>query len=231
MSIAQIEPLFSPKRLLENFWISLSKVVLKFFPIFPSTNFTSLIFFPYAFTSNLWYPGEPIISLFKAIGKNLKLAIYNAGNNTPGKIIDMDSDYFRKCWEVLCLGGFIFGREALKIFSNKKMGTLICTGASASLRGKANFGAFNSGKAALRTLAQAMSKEYGPQGVHIGHIVIDGAIGGEKIWQKNPDYAKKLGKEGLINLDGIVESYVYLYNQPKEAWTFELDLRTSIEKW
>ena len=123
------------------------------------------------------------------------------------------------------------GDDIRKIFANKKMGTLIYTGASASLRGKANFGAFNSGKAALRILAQAMSKEYGPQGVHISHIIIDGAIGGEKIWKKNPDYAKKLGKEGLINLDGIVESYVYLYNQPKEAWTFELDLRTSIEKW
>ena len=143
----------------------------------------------------------------------------------------MDADYFRESWEVLCYGGFVFGREALKVLLKKKTGTIIYTGASASLRGKTNFGAFNSGKAALRILAQAMSKEYGPQGIHIGHVIVDGAIGGEKIWKNHPDYAKKLGEEGLINLDGIVESYYYLYNQPKEAWTFELDLRTSIEQW
>ena len=110
-------------------------------------------------------------------------------------------------------------------------GTLLFTGASASLRGRANFGAFNSANAGLRTLAQAMAKEYGPKGIHVGNVVIDGAIAGDKIMRHLPELAKKLGEDGMINLEGIVESYVHLYRQSTGAWTFELDLRTSIEKW
>ena len=108
---------------------------------------------------------------------------------------------------------------------------MIFTGASASLRGRENFGAFNSSKGALRNLAQAMAKEYGREGVHVGHVVVDGPIGGEKIKQGLPEYAAKLGDEGMINIDGIVDGYVYLYQQPRQAWTFELDVRTSLEKW
>ena len=110
-------------------------------------------------------------------------------------------------------------------------GTLLFTGASASLRGRPGFGAFNSSKAALRTLAQALAKEYGPENIHVGHVIVDGAINGEKIRTRWPDYAEKLGQEGMISIDGIVDAYEYLYKQPATAWTFELDLRTSIESW
>ena len=110
-------------------------------------------------------------------------------------------------------------------------GTLIFTGASASLRGRPNFGAFNSAKAGLRTLAQAMAKEYGPKGIHVGHVVVDGAIAGEKILRQAPDFAEKLGESGMIKIEGIVDGYIYLYNQSKRAWTFEIDMRTSVEKW
>ena len=174
---------------------------------------------------------EQVIKLFEKAGSGLDLAIYNTGNNYPGQIIDMDAEYFKKSWKSCCFGGFLFGREAVRHMVKSGMGTLLFTGASASLRGRANFGAFNSAKAGLRTLAQAMAKEYGPKGIHVGHVVIDGAIAGDKIMLHLPELAKKLGEDGMINLEGIVESYVNLYRQSAGAWTFELDLRTSIEKW
>ncbi|MCH2269631.1 MAG: SDR family NAD(P)-dependent oxidoreductase [SAR324 cluster bacterium] len=174
---------------------------------------------------------EQVIKLFEKAGSGLHLAIYNTGNNFPGQIIDMESDYFEKSWKSCCFGGFLFGREAVRRMVPSGNGTLLFTGASASLRGRANFGAFNSAKAGLRTLAQAMAKEYGPRGIHVGHVVIDGAIAGDKIMRHLPELAKKLGEDGMIKIEGIVDGYEYLYNQSPQAWTFELDLRTYIEKW
>jgi len=170
------------------------------------------------------------VALFDRAGSDLELAIYNTGNNTPGRIADMTAEYFENSWRVCCFGGFLFGREAVKRFGGNG-GTLLFTGASASLRGKANFGAFNSAKSALRILAQAMAKEYGPDGVHVGHVIIDGPIGGEKLKKNRPDLAEKLGEQGSISIDGLVDGYDYLYSQPRRAWTFELDVRTSVENW
>ena len=110
---------------------------------------------------------------------NLDLVVYNVGNSTPGKIRDMEVEYFTKAWKLLCLGGFLVSREVTKRMLPAG-GTIIFTGASASLRGKSGFSAFNSGKAALRTFAQALAKEYGPDGLHVGHVIIDGGIAGEK---------------------------------------------------
>jgi NAD(P)-dependent dehydrogenase (short-subunit alcohol dehydrogenase family) len=174
---------------------------------------------------------EDMLELFDVAGRDLDLAIYNAGNNTPGRIVDMESSYFEKAWRVGCYGGFLFGREAARRMLPRGGGTLLFTGASGSLRGRANFGAFNAAKAALRTLAQALAKEHAADGIHVGHVVIDGAIGGDKIRKGLPEYAEKLGEEGLISLDGIVDGYVFLYRQPPRAWTFELDVRTSKERW
>jgi NAD(P)-dependent dehydrogenase (short-subunit alcohol dehydrogenase family) len=172
-----------------------------------------------------------IQALFDRAGDALELAIYNAGNNTPGRIVEMEADYFEQSWRVCCFGGFLFGREAVRRMGPLGGGTLLFTGASASLRGRANFGAFNSSKAALRTLAQAMAKEYAPDGIHVGHVVVDGPIGGEKIITLFPAYAEKLGEDGMISIEGIVDGYVFLYKQPRRAWSFELDVRTSHEKW
>ena len=174
---------------------------------------------------------QQVIELFKEAGNELTLAVYNAGNNFPGQIIDMEADYFKNSWESCCYGGFLFGREALRYMVPTGKGTLLFTGASASLRGRPNFGAFNSAKAGLRSLAQAIAKEYGPQGIHVGHIVVDGAIAGEKIMNRIPDFEEKLNEGRLINLKGIVDGYVFLYKQSGHSWTFELDLRTSKEKW
>ena len=160
----------------------------------------------------------------------LALAIYNAGNNTPGRIIDMEASYFERAWRVGTFGGFLFGREAVRRMQGKG-GTLLFTGASASLRGRPNFGAFNASKGALRNLAQAMAKEYAKDGIHVGHVVIDGPIGGEKIKKGFPQYAEKLGDAGMISIQGIVDAYEYLYDQPRNAWSFEVDVRTSLENW
>ena len=170
-------------------------------------------------------------ALFDRAGDSLGLAIYNVGNNTPGRIAEMEAKYFEQSWRVCCFGGFLFGREAVRKMQPLGGGTLLFTGASASLRGRAHFGAFNSSKAALRTLAQAMAKEYAADGIHVGHVVVDGAIGGEKIMNLLPEYAEKLGEEGMISIEGIVDGYVFLYRQARRAWTFEIDVRTSKEKW
>ncbi|MCP3473682.1 SDR family NAD(P)-dependent oxidoreductase [Bradyrhizobium sp. CCGUVB1N3] len=170
-----------------------------------------------------------VAALFDAAGSELDLAIYNAGNNTPGKIVEMDADYFEKAWRVVCFGGFLFGREAVRRMAPKKAGTLLFTGASASLRGRPGFGAFNSAKAGLRTLAQAMAKEYAPDGIHVAHVVVDGAIAGDKIMNRFPDAADR--QDSLISIEGIVDAFAFLYRQPERAWSFELDVRTSKEKW
>jgi NAD(P)-dependent dehydrogenase (short-subunit alcohol dehydrogenase family) len=170
-----------------------------------------------------------IAALFDAAGETLDLAVYNAGNNTPGKIIEMEADYFEQAWRVVCFGGFLFGREAVRRMAPKKTGTLLFTGASASLRGRSGYGAFNSAKAGLRTLAQAMAKEYAPDGIHVGHVVVDGAIAGDKIISRFPDAAGR--EDSLIDIEGIVDAFVFLYRQPERAWSFELDVRTSKEKW
>ena len=167
--------------------------------------------------------------LFDAAGTNLDIAIHNAGNNTPGKITDMDAGYFEQSWRVVCFGGFLFGREAIRRMLPKKAGTLLLTGASASLRGRSGYVAFNSAKAGLRALAQAMAKEYAEDGIHVGHVIVDGAIAGDKIFQRFADAANR--EESLISIEAIVDAFAFLYGQPPRGWSFEVDVRTSREKW
>ena len=171
-------------------------------------------------------------SMMDEVGSGLDFAIYNVGNNTPGKIIDMDPSYFRDSWESCCFGGFLFAKEVINVFLNEGTpGTLLFTGASASLRGKANFGAFNSAKGALRNLAQALAKEYAENLIHVGHVIIDGGLAGEKIQQRVSDFDQRVKDGRLMDIDSVTDAYMFLYNQNKNAWTFELDIRTSKEKW
>ena len=176
---------------------------------------------------------DQVAALFDVVDAadgELKLAIYNVGNNRPGPIVDMEPRYFERSLSIGVFGGFLFAREAVRRL-RRGGGTLIFTGASASLRGRANYGAFNASKGAQRALAQAMAKEYAEEGVHVGHVIIDGPIGGEKIKKGLPEYAERLGEAGMISLQGIVDAYEFLYDQFPNAWTFELDVRTSLEKW
>ena len=194
------------------------------------------------YLNNLGYIVHPIVAdatdikqlnaLFEIIGSGLDLAIYNVGNNMPGKIIDMDPNYFKTCWEQCCFGAFLFSKLVIKKFlSDKTHGTLLFTGASASLRGKSNFGAFNSGKGALRNFCQALAKESQENFIHVAHVIIDGGLDGDRIKKRLPNYKDFFGEDGLINLSQVTEAFNFLYNQKKEAWTFELDLRTNKESW
>ena len=166
----------------------------------------------------------------RAAGK-IDLVIYNTGNNTPGKIEDMTAEFFETSWRVCCFGGFLYGREAVKYMKQDGGGTILFTGASASLRGRPNFGAFNSSKGALRNLANAMAKEYGQDLIHVGHVIVDGAVGGEKIRTRLPEYAERLGEDGLVSIDAIIDVYQFMYQQPRGGWSFEVDVRTAIEDW
>lgn len=173
-----------------------------------------------------------IKNMTKEIGLGLDFAVYNVGNSRPGKIVEMDANYFRESWESGCFGGFLFAKEVIKTFLlEKTAGTLIFTGASASLRGKSNFGAFNSAKGALRNLAQALAKEYAENSIHISHVIVDGGLAGERIKQRLSDFEERVKEGKLINIENVTDAYMFLYNQSKDAWTFELDVRTSQENW
>lgn len=167
----------------------------------------------------------------EAVGP-VELAVFNAGNNMPGNLVGMKAEYFERCWRIACFGGFLFAREAAAAMSPRGQGSIIFTGASASMRGRAGFAAFGSAKGALRILAQSAAKELGPQGIHVGHVVIDGGIGGEKLKTMAPEYAARRGQEGrLIDIDGIADIYMYLHAQKRAAWSFEIDVRTHNEPW
>jgi len=169
-----------------------------------------------------------VVELFRkaeAIGPT-DLAIYNAGNNMPGNLLEMEADFFERCWRVGCFGGFLFGREAARVMAPRGRGTLLFTGASASLRGKPFFAAFTAAKGGLRNFAQSMAREFGPQGIHVGHVVVDGGIAGDRIEQGFPQLAASRGEDGLVDLDGIAALYELLYRQPKTAWSHEIDVRT-----
>ncbi len=173
---------------------------------------------------------EALIEQAESIGP-VDLAVYNAGNNYSGNFLELEADFFERAWRVCTFGGFLFAREVLKAMVPRSEGTLIFTGASASMRGKPNFAPFTAAKAGLRAMAQSLAREFQPQGIHVGHVVIDGGIDGEKIKKNMPRFAERAGEDGLIGLDGIAGAYMYLYNQPKDAWTHELDLRTYKENF
>ncbi|MEE4191705.1 MAG: SDR family NAD(P)-dependent oxidoreductase [Halieaceae bacterium] len=176
---------------------------------------------------------EEVVALFEAaeaIGP-VALALYNAGNNMPSAFLDTSVEHFETCYRVGLLGGFLFAREALRSMVPHGSGCLLFTGASASMRGKPGFAAFTAAKGGLRNLAQSLAREFQPQGIHVGHVVIDGGIYGEKIERNYPEFFEKLGEDGLIGLDGIADAFMFLYRQPRNAWTFELDLRTHVENF
>ena len=170
-----------------------------------------------------------VFRLFDLVGRDrdgrLDLAVYNVVVNAPGRILEMPADYFESSWRTSCFGGFLFGRQAVRHMLPQG-GTLIFTGASASLRGRSGFGAFNAAKAALRSLAQAMAKEYGSVGIHVAHVVVDGGIHGDKVMNEMQEFAESRGEDGLLALDGLAEIYWQLYRQQPRSWTFELDVHT-----
>jgi len=166
-----------------------------------------------------------------AMGQPLGAVVYNAGANNPMAFKDIEAAQFEEIWRIGCLGGFHAAKRALPVFERQARGTLIFTGASASLRGKAGYAQFASAKGALRNLAQSPAREYGPRGIHIAHVIIDGVVNGERAQTHFGDYLGKLGDDGALLPSAIAEAFVVLHNQHRSAWTHELDLRPFSENW
>ena len=160
-----------------------------------------------------------------ADGTPADLVVFNMGNNAAVDIREMTAQHFEDSWRVGCFAGFLFGREAMRRLAPLGRGTVIFTGASGSLRGRPRFAAFNATKGGLRLLVQSLAREFGPQGLHIAHAIIDGGIEGERLLSRMPDRKDKAGADGLLNIDAIADSYWHLHTQHRSAWTHEIDLR------
>jgi NAD(P)-dependent dehydrogenase (short-subunit alcohol dehydrogenase family) len=177
---------------------------------------------------------EQVVALFDEIERDiapLEIVVFNIGANVNFPIRDTTARVYRKVWEMACFAGFLTGREAARKMAPRQRGAIIFTGASASLRGRSGFAAFSSAKHGLRSLAQSMAKELGPEGVHVAHVVIDGAIDTAWIRENFPERAALKSQDGILEPDAIAENYWMLYKQPRSAWTHELDLRPWTEAW
>ena len=161
----------------------------------------------------------------------LEAAVFNAGGNWPSPFLSMDGAFLENMWRVNTLAGFYFAKAAIERMLPRKRGVLIFTGASGSLRGRANFGGFAQAKAALRALAQSAAREFGPQGIHIAQVIVDGAIDGDRINTFLPNLKEQKGEAGLLDPDDIAENYWTLYCQPRSAWSHEIDVRPWVESW
>ncbi len=161
----------------------------------------------------------------------IEVAVFNIGANVSFGILETTARVYFKVWEMGCFAGFLTGREAARAMLPRGRGTILFTGATASLRGRANFSAFTGAKNALRALAQSMAKELGPRGIHVGHVVIDGAIDTAFIRDNFPERYALKEQGGILGPEHIADNYVMLHRQPRDAWTFELDLRPWIEAW
>ena len=177
---------------------------------------------------------EEVIDLIETIERDIgpiEVFVYNVGANSPMSILDETARRYFKIWELACMGGFLNGREVAKRMVKRGRGTMLFTGASASLRGRAKFAAFAGGKHGLKALAEAMARELGPQNIHVGHVIVDGAIDTAFISENFPERYALKERDGILNPAHIADNYWHLHCQPRDSWTFELDLRPWIEKW
>ena len=185
---------------------------------------------------------EDVVALVDTIEREvgpLEVAVFNIGANVPAPIVEETARKYFKIWEMACFGGFLNAREVAKRMVAREVngkeqgakGTIIFTGATASLRGSANFAAFAGAKHALRALAQSMARELGPRGIHVAHVIVDGAIDTEFIRETFPQRYALKDQDGILNPDHIADNYWMLHRQPRDAWTHELDLRPWMEKF
>ncbi|MEE8500283.1 MAG: SDR family NAD(P)-dependent oxidoreductase [Kiloniellales bacterium] len=174
--------------------------------------------------------GNSVEALFDSVEHDLgtpALVAYNAGAYQRGGILEISAEDFERCWRIGCLGGFHVGQAAARRMVPTGQGTILFTGATASLRGSAGFMNLAMPKFGLRAVAQSMARELGPQGVHVAHVIIDGQIAGER-----PGYRpEERGEDAVLAPSAIAEAYWQLHAQPRSAWTHELDLRPSVEKF
>jgi NAD(P)-dependent dehydrogenase (short-subunit alcohol dehydrogenase family) len=161
----------------------------------------------------------------------IEVAVFNIGANVRFGITETTSRVYTKVWEMACFGGFLMGREVARAMLPRGRGTIIFTGATASLRGGVGYAAFAGAKHALRALAQSMARELWPQGIHVAHTVIDGAIDTEFIRSHFPDRYALKDRQGILSPDSIADAYWQIHQQPRDAWTHEVELRPWIESW
>lgn len=185
------------------------------------------------------FPGDArleddMIAMVDAIEADIgpiEVAVFNIGANVRFGVRETTAQVYRKVWEMAAFAGFLMGREVARHMVPRGKGTIIFTGATASLRGGTGYSAFSGAKAALRMLAQSMARELGPQGIHVAHSIIDGGIDTEFVRGLRPDFDELKAKDGVLSPDAIAQSYVALHRQPRSAWTHELDLRPWMESW
>ncbi|USQ97346.1 SDR family NAD(P)-dependent oxidoreductase [Caulobacter sp. RL271] len=161
----------------------------------------------------------------------LEVVVFNVGANVRFGLVETTAQVFSKVWEMACFAGFLTVREAARVMVPRGRGTILFTGASASLRGKEGFGAFASAKAGLRAVAQSAARELGPKGIHVAHVVVDGSIDGVFIRSMRDDVDDLLTADQILKPNEIAANYVWLHNQPRSAWTHEIDLRPWAETW
>jgi NAD(P)-dependent dehydrogenase (short-subunit alcohol dehydrogenase family) len=177
---------------------------------------------------------DAMVALFDTIEADIgpiEVVAFNIGANVRFDVVDTTTRVYQKVWEMAAFAGFITGREAARVMSPRGRGTIIFTGATASQRGREGFSAFAGAKHALRALAQSMCRELAPKGVHVAHVVLDGAMEGAFIKGIVPDYETRLANGEIVNVDEAAKNWVWLWQQHKSAWTHELDLRPWTEKW
>jgi len=159
----------------------------------------------------------------------LDLVICNVGDNVQFALRDTTARVFRKVWEMACFSGFLMGREVAKKMLPRERGTMLFTGATASVRGGSGFSAFAGAKHALRALAQSLARELGPKGIHVAHPILDGAIDTQWIAENFPERYALKDQDGILKPDHIADAYWNLHCQPRDVWTHELDLRPWME--
>ena len=177
---------------------------------------------------------KDVEKIFDAVDKNSKTlssVIYNAGNNNAKPFLEMDLPFFQDLWEVCAKGAFLVAQQAIPRLVNNNGGSIIFTGATASLRSRPPFTAFASAKSAERSLAQGLAKEFGSKGVHVANVIIDGIIDGDKVNLRFPEFAASKGEDGKLNIAHIADNFLMLHNQKRSTWSFELDLRPWSESW
>lgn len=177
---------------------------------------------------------DEMIALFETIERDigpLDVVVFNIGANVRFGIRETTARIFHKVWEMACFAGFLAGREAARAMIPRGRGTILFTGATASVRGRDGFAAFAAAKHGLRAVAQSMARELGPQGVHVAHVVIDGAVDGVFIRENRDNVDALLADDAILRPEDIAASFVALHRQPRSAWTHELDLRPWRESW
>jgi NAD(P)-dependent dehydrogenase (short-subunit alcohol dehydrogenase family) len=177
---------------------------------------------------------DEMVALFDRIEREvgpLEVVVFNIGANVRFDLTETTSRVFQKVWEMACFAGFLTGREAARVMLPRGKGTILFTGASASLRGRQGFSAFSAAKQALRAVAQSAAKELGPRGIHVAHVVVDGAIDGVFARTNIPDRQERVDRDDILKPEEIASNYVWLHKQQRSAWTHELDLRPWSESW